>query len=246
MKRMAYLLFVALVVTLTGVMAQAAPCPSPTALSVVISGTYSFNGSSAPSAIYPDSASAPAYVNGVSGVSAIINGCTHDAVIDLGKSTRYVGLSLQNLVATSPYTPGWTSTAFWAQPHIVVSNLLYGYSATDYQQFTTTAEISFTAPDGASDQLQFVNPAAQASSVQGGLLNQPYNTSLVVVTHIPANYNATGNAETWTVTPDNTNMNTDPAGTPATQVAGLLISQRHGSVNGGQFSMPFQFSITRK
>lgn len=80
--------------------------------------------------------------------------------------------------------------------------------------------------------------------MQGGLLNQPYNTSLVIVTHIPADYYGT-NAETWTVTPDNCNMN--PGGDPpATQVAGLLLSQKHGSVNGGQFSMPFQFSITRK
>jgi hypothetical protein len=245
MKKIGYSIAVVLAVALTAAVASAAPCPSPTALSVVVSGTYSFNGSSAPSAIYPDSPTAPAYINGVNGVSATINGCTHDAVIDLGKSTRSVGLSLQNEVAGTSYTPSWTAMPFWAQPHIVVSNLFFTYAATQYYQFSTTADIAFTAPDGSSNQLQFVNPSAQASSVQGGLVNTPYNTSLVIVTHIPANYNGGTNAETWTVTPDNANMNL--AGTPAaTQVAGLLVSQKHGSVNGGQFSMPFQFSITRK
>lgn len=107
MKKMKYSLVVALAVTLAAAVAPAAPCPSPTALSVVISGTYSYNGSSAPSAIYPDSPDAPAYINGVNGVSAIINGCTHDAVINLGNSTRHVGLSLQNSVFTNSYTPGW-------------------------------------------------------------------------------------------------------------------------------------------
>jgi hypothetical protein len=119
---------------------------------------------------------------------------------------------------------------------------MYAYSASLYYQFTTTANIAFTAPDGGSDQLQFVNPTAQASSVGGS--NQPYNTSLVVVTHTPADP-STGAVETWTVTPDNTNMN--PGGTPsATQVATLLVpAGRNKTANGGQFSMPFQFSITR-
>ena len=151
---------------------------------------------------------------------------------------------MQGAVATNSYTPAWTATPFLAHAHIVVSNLMYGYSASAYYQFTTTAEIGFTAPDGSSDQLQFVNPGATASTVAGGLLNQPYYTSLVVVTHAPADP-GTGAVETWTITPDNANMN--PAGTPsATQVAGLLVpAGRNKSANGGQFSVPFQFAITR-
>jgi hypothetical protein len=230
------------VLCLSATSGMASPCPPATSISVAISPTYTFGGTSSAAVIYPDSAAA--YIDGVNGVSAIINGCTHDAVIDLSNSTRTVGLSLQTAVATNGYTPSWTAAAFMAKAHLVVSNLLYGYSAGSYYTFTTIANIAFTAPDGSSDQLQFVNPTAQASSVQGGLVNQPYYTSLVVVTHSPADPN-TGAVETWTVTPDNTNMNS--AGTPAaTQVAGLLISQKHGSVNGGQFSMPFQFVITRK
>lgn len=229
------------VLLFTAVGSMAKPCPSPVPLQVVISPTYTFGGSSTATSVTPDSTSP--YVDGVNGVSAVINGCTHDAVISLSNSTRTMGLSLQNAVATNSSTPSWTSTVIAAKANVTILNLLYAYDANATYSFTTSATFSFTGPDGIGYQLQFVNPSAQ-NAAAGGTINQPYYTSLVVVTHIAADP-TTGAPESWSVQPDNSNMN--PAGTPAaTQVGGLLKTVRSQSVNAGQFSVPFQFTITRK
>jgi hypothetical protein len=201
-----------------------------------------FGGASLASAIYPDSSNA--YTDGVSGVTAIINGCTNDAVIAIGKSTRHVGFNFSDAVVTNSNAPAWTSSPFMTQPHLTIRNLLYQYNSAAYYQFTTQAAYGFPAPDGSSYQVQFVNPYAQASSVTGP--NQPYLTSLIIVTHNPANP-STGAVENWIVQPDNTNMN--PNGTPpATQVGVLLSSSLKPSLttNDAEFSMAFQFTITRK
>lgn len=89
----------------------------------------------------------------------------------------------------------------------------------------------------------FANRSANISDACA-VINQPLDTSLVVVTHSPAN--ATGAVETWTITPDITNMN--PAGSPAaTQVGALAVpGSKNTRDNAGQFSMPFQFTVTRK
>src|ERR1051326_9154553 len=112
-----------LAVALTTVSAWSAPSPPATSISVTVSPTYTFGGVTTASAVSPDSSSA--YTNGVDGVSATINGCTHDVVLDLGKSTPAVGLSLQNALATTTYTPSWTANPFSARAHIVVSNIMY-------------------------------------------------------------------------------------------------------------------------
>jgi len=195
--------------------------------------------------VYPDSGSA--YVDGVSGVGAFINTtCSNDLIINLNSSTRKVGFSLQNAVSTNSATPAFTSTPFLAQgAYLVVGNLMYNYAANLWYQFTTVAAFGFTPPGGSNnkqDQLTFVNPQANVHVNQGE--NQPLMNSLIVVTHSPANA-ATGAVETWTITPDNTNMN--PSGTPiATQVGTLELPSAHGNINAGEFMAPFQFIVTRK
>ena len=211
------------------------------AVSVTISPTYSFGGTSTASMIYPDG-SAP-YVDGISGVSAIINtSCTADLIVNLKSSSRTVGFSFQNAAATNSSTPSWTTTPFMSTAdYLVVRNLLYNYSPNVYYQFTTSAAFDFTAPDGFYDRITFANPLAQVHVAEP---NQPYNTALIVVTHAPADP-TTGAVETWTITPSN--ANTNPAGTPVTtQLGTLLLNSKHGYTNGGEFSVPFQFTVTRK
>jgi hypothetical protein len=216
------------------------PCQT-SPVSVAISLTYSFGGSSSTAAILPDS-SAP-YANGVSGVSAIINtSCTADLILDLGKSTRQIGWSLQNAVATNSSTPTWTGTPFLSPgDRMVVRNLLYQYNPSAYYQFTTSAAFDFTAPDGSGARVTFANPNALVYTPEP---NQPYNTALVVVTHLPADQ-TTGAVETWVIAPGNanTNLNGIPA---ATEVGTLLVSFRHGLTDAGEFSLPFQFIVTRQ
>jgi hypothetical protein len=217
-----------------------APCQT-SPVSVAISPTDSFGGSSSAAAVFPDS-SAP-YTNGIGGVSAIINtSCTADLILDLGKSTRRIGWSFQNAVAANSSTPPWAGTPFLSSgDHIVVRNLLYQYSPSAYYQFTTTAAFDFTAPDGGADRVTFANPSAQVYTVEP---NQPYNTALVVVTHLPAD-STTGAVETWVIAPSN--ANTNPSGTPAaTELGTLLIASKHGLTNAGEFSVPFQFTVTRQ
>jgi hypothetical protein len=218
----------------------AGPCQT-SPVSVAISPTYSFGGSSSAAAILPDS-SAP-YANGISGVSAIINtSCTADLILDLGKSTRQIGWSFQSAVAANISTPTWTGTAFLSSgDHMVVRNLLYQYNPSAYYQFTTSAAFDFNAPDGGTDRVTFANPSAQVHTAEP---NQPYNTALVVVTHLPADP-TTGAVETWVIAPSN--ANTNPSGPPAaTELGTLLIASKHGLTDAGEFSLPFQFTITRQ
>jgi hypothetical protein len=210
-------------------------------VNIVIVPAYSFGGTSATSLIFPESG-AP-YSNGASGVSAYINaGCTGDLILNLKDSTRAVGWSFQNPVASDGNTPSWTATPFVSKgDNLVVADLLYQYNPAGYYQFTTSAAFDFTAPDGSYGRITFANPFADVDVPEP---NQPYNTALVVVTHSPANP-STGAIETWTIAPSN--ANTNPSGTPAaTQVGTLLLNTKHGSTNGGEFSLPFQFTVTRQ
>jgi hypothetical protein len=223
------------------------PCAT-TSVNVTISYNYAYGGISFASAVYPDSALA--YSDGVNGVRAIINNCSGDLILDLSNSARQVGFSLQNAVSTNNYTPGWTSTPFFAAGgFLVLNNLMLGYNSSGSYSFTTGAELAFTPPGGSSksqDTLCFHNPMANVTPGCQNV-NYPDNTSLLVVQHTPANP-ATGAVETWTINPDNTNMNL--SGTPAaTQVGALQLPSSHGNngpINGGLFSTPFQFIVTRK
>ena len=221
------------------------PCKT-TPVSVSISPTYTFGTTTSPAMIYPDNASA--YVDGANGVSAYINTtCTNDLIVNLNSSSRKVGFSFLNALETNSSTPAFTGTPFLAQgSYLVISNLMFNYSPNAWYQFSTSASLSFTPPGGSSKsqaRLIFSNPQANVYVPTGN--NQPMTTSLIIVTHSPANP-TTGAAETWTITPDSTNMN--PAGSPAaTQVGTLDVPASHNTLaNAGQFGMPFQFTVTRK
>ncbi|HKD04464.1 MAG TPA: hypothetical protein VKB79_01065 [Bryobacteraceae bacterium] len=218
-----------------------------TSVNVTISYNYTFGGISFASAVYPDSALA--YSDGVNGVRAIINNCSGDLILDLNNSTRQVGFSFQNSVAANGSTPSWTSTPFFASgAYLVVNNLMFNYNASVSHSFTTGAELAFTPPGGTSKSPDTVCFHNLTADVTGGCLNVNYpdNTSLLMVVHTPAN-SAPGGVETWTIYPDNTNMNL--SGTPAATQVGTLQLPPHGGsrdVNAGQFSMPFQFTVTPK
>lgn len=225
--------------------AAGGPCKT-TPVKVTISTTYTFGGTTASSMISPDGLGA--YVDGVAGVSAIINTtCTGDLILDLRNSTRTVGFWFDNPVHTTSLTPSWIGTELWERAHVTVGNLMYLYSPSSAYSFTTNADFWFTLPGATKTQdfmwsLCFGNPSAQ---VPGTADNWPFLTSKVVVQHIPADP-LTGAVETWTITPDNANMN--PSGSPAaTQVGSLLLAAegKNKGGNAGQFSMPFQFTVTR-
>lgn len=233
---------------LAGSALYAGPCQS-ISVSVVISPTYTFGGTSAPSAILPDGNGA--YTDGVSGVGAHMwvptHSCDGNLVLNVSNSTRQIGWSFQNAIVPDAGTPSWTSTPFMTKgDYLIVTNLFDQYNAAAFYTFNTSAVFEFDAPDGTVDSLAFDNPNAAYPNpqVNAAEANQPYNTALVVVTHSPADP-STGAVETWTITPSN--ANTNPSGTPvATQLGTLLLADKKGYVNAGQFSVPFQFIVTRK
>lgn len=189
------------------------------------------------------------YINGQTGVSAVIYVCsgTNDAVLLLSKNRHYT-LSYSKLLASNSNTPSW---ALSGAPQSMtgeanVRNLLYVPAGTDRNQ-----EYSFTTRYQGG--LIMVNPSPAAPSSAPNLLpiaNTPYPDSLVEVHHCPANTNTSTcpniTNETWTVYPDPTATasGTSNTGLPITQVGTLLQTVKGSSVNAGQFSMPFVFTIS--
>jgi hypothetical protein len=186
------------------------------------------------SGIYPDN-SGP-YVDGQNGVSAFINTtCTNDLILDVTNSTRHVGFDFQNAVATNVNTPSWVPASLLpAGSRFVIGNLMYNYNASLAYQFTTIANFSFVPPgakSNQSDQICFANPAANVYRVCGDSV--PSQTALLTVTHTPA---TSTTPETWTIATD----------TSIPQIGELLVPVHNSLVNGGEFTIPFQFTVTRK
>ena len=223
---------IGLLAVLSEVLTAGQPCQN-TSVSVTISASYVSGGTEVQYAIRPDTQGA---------YSGQINCNTGDLVLNLNKSTRKVGFWFENVLTGNSYTPSWTNTLFYANgAYLVIGNINYA-KAGGPNPFTTTAQFSFTPPGGSAtkqDALCFGNPSAQVYRHYACVTNVPFRTSLIRVS-----YSVTGPIETWVISPDDSNMN--PNGAPAATSVGDLAQPSGSSyINAGQFSMPFQFVVTR-
>lgn len=195
------------------------------------------------------------YVNGQSGVTAVINVCsgTTDATLLLG-SPRKLSFSFAGLLASNSYTPSWalsgsteTGTGF-----LNVRNIFFVPAGSNRNlEYTFTTWFGSNPPAPGTPNFRMAGPSPQAPQAgAGGDVNSPYTGSLIVVHHCPAGANTSTCPnivhETWFAYPDPnpTASGAGQTGLPIAQVGTLLVSNKGGSINGGQFSMPFLFTIS--
>lgn len=207
-----------------------------------------------------------AYVDGSSGVSAVLQLCSGsgDATLQVsgkGKSARSVKFNFGSMVATNSATPAWATGLVSGSGNINVRGLAFefqpGDRATEYE-FTTWMGSTPPAPSG-SWGFHMLHPVTDARVGDPGdpnfpTANFPYVEAAVRVHHCPANSSATSGPclgrvkETWIVNPDpSPTTYSDGSPAPPTVInVGELINKDNLSspVNAGQFSMPFQFVIS--
>lgn len=214
-----------------------------------LSFTYGISSATAPqpTAIYSDgnatAGSNPSYVNGVDGVVGVIQLCsgTNDATLDLSGSTRSIGWNFSQVLAANSYTPAWSGTSFYDKSFLNIRNVLYtppGFNSTQSYTFTTRmgSQINSKATKTTAFHLRMENPTDQAviAAPPDPTANSPYTDALVIVQHSPATATS---PETWVAYPD-------PTSWPP-QVGTLIEDLLRGTVNAGEYSMPFKFTITR-
>jgi hypothetical protein len=127
-----------------------------------------------------------------------------------------------------------------------------GKTRSDEYTFTTRAGMQ--VPVSGSWFFRTWNPATDAISdtdVYVSAANTPYTGSLVNVVHCPANSTSTTApcagviTETWFVAADTLSGGTSPeTGLALAQVGGLVNTQKASPVNGGQFNVPFSYTIS--
>ena len=228
----------------------------------------------APSAtpISGDGISGNSYSDGGSGVTrSVINICsgTGDAtlLLDTSSPTRSITVSFTTPFATNLNTPTFatqqpqTLSGYW---FLNVRNLWYNHSTPNDNstEYTFTTRFTSGAPPTGTAHLRMLNSGDEAvTSTPNGAANDPYQNSLVDVYHCP--YPAVSqsgpcarvSAETWYVWSDSTSMcssstpcDPTPLTTPVTAVASLILDGKPhtGSINAGEFSIPFYFIITRQ
>lgn len=214
-------------------------CNSNIPIQWVINPTY-VDGTT-PNAIQGDGSP---YVNGSSGVTAIVNICssTGDATLQPGSSGRTDSVSFASPIATNQNTPGnatgTVAGGWFLNVHDIMCFRCTGPidNATEYQ-FTTTFS--------SNQELVMWNPGTQAAlaapSTGAGSVNTPDQDSLVQVSHCPADDAApappcqSGQKETWYVW---------PLANSGKYVMSILGGKRGGQA-AGEFNMPFYFVISR-
>lgn len=188
-----------------------------------------------------------AYVNGQSGVSAVISTCgSNDAIITVS-GARAIRFNFTDPLSTNSNTPDGLVGSTVNAASVNIRNVRYLYNATGDYGFTTRmgANLVNLGP------FRMVNPASQAIPPQTDdpIANTPNATALVYVHHCPKSASPFGTCpalshETWFVYPDL------PLATGPARFAGSLIltvgNGKHATtVNAGQFSMPFNIAISR-
>jgi hypothetical protein len=196
------------------------------------------------------------YINGQSGVDAVLNACSGsgDARIQISGKTRWVNFSFERMLTTNQYTP---SFALSSTPVKVMSmnvrNLLYVPPGTD-----RTHEFTFTTRLGSGINAAMLANPVDAPQVEVGsnvaIANSPLANSPIVVLHCPAGPNTptcqkSTLHETWFAYPSPTPTASGTSnGWPVTQVGALMVQGGSGknaqTVNGGEFSMTFYFEIS--
>jgi len=188
------------------------------------------------------------YVNGQSGVTALIQICsgTTDATLLLSKS-RSVSFSFAKLLASNSNTPSWAlSGSTVTGGFLNVRDIFFVPAGSDRnQEYTFT---TWLGSNTSNANLRIAGPSPEAPQAGAGPVNTPYPNSLIVVHHCPANTNTSTCPnivhETWFAYPDPnpTASGVGQTGLPITQVGTLLVGNK--LVNGGEFSMPFLFTIS--
>ena len=207
---------------------------------------------STPNAIQGDGSP---YVNGQSGVTAVIQVCsgTTDATLLLANS-RKVSFNFSHLLASNSYTPSWAlnGSTVSGTGFLNVRNVYFVPPGSNRNlEYTFTTWFGSTPPAQGNPDFRFAGPNPQAPQAgAGGNTNTPYPASLIVVHHCPADTNTSTCPnilhETWFAYPDPnpTAGGVGQTGLPITQVGALLVSSHGQVVNGGQFQMPFLFTIS--
>ena len=207
----------------------------------------------------------PLYVDGTanavqgdgSSYSGAVQVCSgsFDATMPTARN-RTVSFSFARLLASNANTPSWAlgGGTYTGQGSFNVRNIFYVPAGTDRNhEYTFTTRLGSTTPAPGSPDFTMTNPSPDAPSSVPNLLliaNLPYNDSLVVAHHCPANTNTSTcpniTHETWFVYPDPnpTASGVGQNGGPITQVGTLLVTTHSGEVNAGEFSMPFFFTIS--
>ena len=237
--------------------ATAAPCRDiPTVWT--LNGT--FGTTTTATRIYSDGAS---YSDGSEGVSATIKLCsgTNDAVLIVGGGrTILFNFGGAFLAAGSTAAPVWTSGAFASPPPKVrncggspctilnIRNILDSGAGprNQYYLLHTRLDSALVAPDKASYHLQMHNRSTcpnVACDSNDDLTNFPNSNARVIVEHYPSSdsIDECSFKECWLVYPE---TSTPPGSMSPSQNAVLMSNDR--TINFGQFSMPFSFTIIVK
>ncbi len=193
------------------------------------------------------------YVNGQSGVEAVIQVCSgsFDATMNPGRS-RSVTFNLNQPLTANP--PSWTSASVSGAGSFNVRNLWFvpsGHTRATEYTFTTLLGSAVPTKSGSWNLAMRAVSDTVAAPLDYALINAPYPNSPVVVHHCPAGADASTNTclatghETWLVypSPNPTGSGYSQTGRQITQVGTLLNTQK-GTVNSGEFSVPFYFSIS--
>lgn len=213
-------------------------------------------------AVVDDDHAGTLYVDGGNGVErSVINLCstTGDATLLLARSgngtaARSISVSFASSLHTNNDTPTWAQSSLpvsgtWFLNVRKIWYLPPGKGWGDEFPFTT--HLSSTTPN--SGHVRMLNPAAVAvPPVSGSGANSPDTNSLVNVYHCPEAATAptsgacTGvTMETWYVWPTLISTTTTPPS--SAYVASLVLDGKHNTqINGGEFSIPFFFVITRQ
>lgn len=196
------------------------------------------------------------YVNGQSGVAATIKVCagTNDAVLQSGQ--RSLSISFEKRLASTSNTPSWAVGKVTGSGWLNIRNITFvPINKTRADEYTFTTRAGMQVPVRGFWFFRMWHPETAAISTTGdyvAMANTPYASSLVNVTHCPANSTppTTGNCtgimkETWFVTADTQSGGTSSeSGLPLVQVGGLMDLQKSTPVNGGQFSVSFSYVIS--
>jgi hypothetical protein len=190
-----------------------------------------------PRGIYSDNDTT--YVHGVDGVSALLNLCTNDALLQTTTTKRKIGLDFSKQLSSTPYSPKWTE--FAGNVFINVRKLLYPCVPPDGRSdctFSTRMGVDFTGPDKVGYKFRIQNPTTDAVEEPiPAWTNYPWTEAKVIVHHIPANGSE---AEQWEVYPEPASS-MDPNG-----IGTLMVAVKNKMQSAGQYSVPFKIVITRK
>lgn len=179
-------------------------------------------------------------MDGVSNTVIHICSGSYDATMGLITSRRSLRFTFPAPITGSDVygtPPAWVPGSFLAKPFMNVRKILWGRK-NGYSRFTTRMGFSYINGPGdkANYALQFASFANDAGVLPDPNSNLPYETTAVTVQDVPGTCRQTpgGTLDSWIVT-----VNAPSAGA-------LMKDTKNGSVQSGQYTMPFKLLIEAK